>query len=245
MPLNFTGTQRGTNTGGPTWGTDHTIAAWFRPEALFDLCTIALGDETENAFGLYWNADVQALQYRAQYGTTDGVWAFSVSNDGAWVFAAVVYRQAVGNQPTFYVKGFEDFDVTDVGNIETNTPVGTSPTPRAGIVIGNNNVGSLPFGKLAHVQLWNRLLELNEVRHAMRRPGAVRNGLDGYWPLLNSGDDLSGNGWHLTFTGSPSVDRTLGPPCIPVMQSFRSGARTNAVVVDEGIAVMRRRMEGW
>ena len=90
-----------------------------------------------------------------------------------------------------------------------NTPTDNSA---ASIFIGNVSDNSRTFdGKIAYLQVWNRVLTTAEISQATYRPGSVRNGLMFYrteWN--NNGADLSGNGH--TCTPSNTADSTLGPP---------------------------------
>ena len=90
--------------------------------------------------------------------------------------------------------------------ITTDGTGGREDDSTQNLYLGNDgNAGRTTDGKLAHIQLWNRVLQLNEMNQASRFPGSIRRELRGYWPLFGQASpepDLSGNGNNGAITGA-------------------------------------------
>ena len=128
-----------------------------------------------------------------------------------WYFVAVTYDGgSSSNNPTIYING------NSVAVNESTTPSGTYPNDSAySTYIGNRPADTARTfnGKIAHVQMFNRVISQGEVKQIMFFPGSIRNGLVGYWPLLGSASpetDLSGNKNNGTVTGA--IKGTTEPP---------------------------------
>lgn len=83
------------------------------------------------------------------------------------------------------------------------------------LYIGNRDNVDLTFdGRISYVQIWNRVLNINEITQATTFPGSVSNGLVGFWPLTGDSPetDLSGNGNTGTVTGAATS--TDGAPVV-------------------------------
>lgn len=124
-----------------------------------------------------------------------------------------------------YVNGSE------VSGYQTSTD-GATPVDNSAQVfrIGNNQAGSRTFnGFIAHVQIFNRVLNLNEIWAASYLPGSVRDGLQGYWALYSASGtnetDLSGN--NRSFGAVTTV--VTGPNINPPVGRNRFSQRSRAV----------------
>lgn len=108
---------------------------------------------------------------------------------------------------------------------------GTLPNaPTTDTTIGSENAaGGTINHTAAHWHFYDRLLSGEEMKHLMRFPGTITNGLKGYWPLFGEGStegDYSGNGKHGSVTGAtkgttePGVNAVFNIPKPELIHTF-------------------------
>jgi hypothetical protein len=149
-------------------------------------------------------------------GFTDGggggsaKWTFPVS-DGKWSAVALTYDKSSSDTPPGVRVNF--VGVTP-DNAQQNP--GIDPVPAdPGYCVGNETNGTRTWnGKLAHIQVFNRILTPAEQDACLREPGSVTSGLRLWLPMTTAADttDRSGNSFH----GTPT-DLTTGREGPPVM----------------------------
>ena len=86
-------------------------------------------------------------------------------------------------------------------------------------LIGANAAGSATTdGLIAYVHIFNRVLDINEMRQIRRFPGSITRGLVGFWPFWGGSPepDYSGNKNNGTVTGA--LLSTNNPPINGVFQ---------------------------
>jgi len=97
---------------------------------------------------------------------------------------------------------YSDF-VLDDASAQTGT--GTRDDSALNLLARNSSAGDRTFdGPIAHVQLFNVVLTLDEIKQAGLVPGSVRRGLIGYWPFGGTSPepDYSRFGNHGAITGA-------------------------------------------
>jgi hypothetical protein len=121
---------------------------------------------------------------------------------------------------------------------ETVTPVvsATSALPDSGYCVGNFSGGTTGWhGKIAHVQVFNRVLTPAETDRALLTPGSVTEGLRLWLPMTNELDiyDRSGNGFDGTPKGTDPDKVSTGNNSPPIDR--KSGLAPGIVMLPSGI----------
>jgi hypothetical protein len=168
-------------------------------------------DGSALTFGHHTTADT--LNWKAGVGK----WTFPIT-DGVWLPVSLSYDKSTTNFPIVRV------NFGDVTETQTNAP---SPNPDvvAGYCVGNEKGQSRGWnGKIAHVQVFNRLLSAAEKDACLRTPGSITNGLRLWLPMTNETDtdDRSGNGFDVTKTHVTTATDT------PIYDSLFQFGVTNA-----------------
>lgn len=118
----------------------------------------------------FWCGTGTAGHMRLQvgYGTTAGFWDVSI-NTNQWYHYVVTYTMGnVNNVPTVYLNGI------NTSFVQTQTPVGTTPSDDTGLYVGNRQDGLRNFdGKIVYVRIWNRLLAAAEARQLFMNPWGI------------------------------------------------------------------------
>jgi hypothetical protein len=147
---------------------------------------------------------------------TPGVWSVPLE-DNSWSAVAVTYDKSdQGKKPTFRV------NFKDVTPTEDLAPGGTPFSVPPGYCIGNLTTQTSTWqGRIAQVQVFNRILSPAEMDGSLRDPGSVTNGLRLWLPMTTATEinDRSGNGFHGTgtdletdFNGPRLTDQPDVPP---------------------------------
>jgi hypothetical protein len=214
---------------------DMTICVWVYPEGLGESSegSVVSLDETGNSgVRLKKDGSASSLTFTAIFGTTTGFWTFPVTEDD-WSAVAVTYnKSSTTNNPAARVN-FSTATVTQSGA----DPTGAVPTINTGYCVGNrSNPDQTWEGRIAHVQVFNRILSADEMDACLRTPGSVTNGLRLWLPMTHGTDidDRSVNRSHGTATdlatgasgpaifthphGAPSGTVLLTPGILPVSQ---------------------------
>ena len=127
-----------------------------------------------------------------------------------WTYFSVTYNNSsTSNQPKIYFNSIEQpFD-------EGVTPTGFA-TSDAGqnLFIGNiNELNRTADGFFSYFQMWDRIISQKEIKESMHKPGSIRDGLVGFWPLTDDGStqrNLIGIGNTGAVTGA--TNSADGPP---------------------------------
>jgi hypothetical protein len=115
---------------------------------------------------------------------------------------------------------------------EVSEPNDGPGSPSAGYCIGNISDASKTWdGRIAHVQIFNRILSAAEMDACLQAPGSVTNGLRLWLPMNNATDinDRSENGFHgigtslTTDISGPMI--TMEPGAIPGVTILHPGFR--------------------
>ena len=203
-----------------------TIAAWINPlsagEGNFG-CVCMKGDHTDSSGSKYYMAfDGAVGQTRLLFWITktspgDQLQRTSNSNvaTGVWTFASTTWDGSndFNNIHIYY-------NLSEVTYLSGTNATSIPSDSSLSLGIGNDTgTGIQTFdGSIAYVQLWNRVLSVNEMAQAMRFPGSITKGLVGFWPLLGVSPegDYSGNKNSGTVTGAlvgttnPPINRMFG-----------------------------------
>jgi hypothetical protein len=197
-----TGTSKLQNAGGANIlgsSNEITICAWVYQAGRSESGngTVVALNASGNSMSLLNASFSDTLQFATTWTTTSGDWSFEVAED-TWNAIAHTYdRSDEGNSLRVRV------NFIDVQADAGDTPEGTSVEPGVGYCIGNVSGQTATWdGRIAHVQLFNRILSTAELDACLRAPGSITNGLRLWLPMQNAGDvnDRSGNGFNATAT---------------------------------------------
>jgi hypothetical protein len=170
------------------------------------------------------------LAFIANFGITDGSWTFPVTT-GRWISVAISYSKAqVEVDPKFRI------DFVDVPPVEVSNPDGSSPNFGTGYCIGNLSGQNFTWdGRIAHVQIFNRILTVDEMDACLQAPGSVTNGLRLWLPMTSADDisDRSTNGFHGTPTAL--VSEIDGP-----MITNQPGVVSGVTILSHGVTNVTR-----
>jgi hypothetical protein len=170
--------------------------------------TVIRFDETSDTHFLRHPNAANKLTWIASFSSSYGEWTFPIT-DGQWQAVALTHDQSpASNTPRARVN-YLDVTVTRVSAVPTGDPV----VVPAGYCVGNNSATNETWnGKIAHVQVFNRVLSPTEMDAALRNPGSIKHGLRLWLPMLNASDvnDRSGYGFH--GTGTALETGSDGPP---------------------------------
>lgn len=138
-------------------------------------------------FGMTGTGPNYELVSIVNFTTVDGIWVSGLNmTENTWTCVAMTYNDSdVANNPTFYM-----CDSTTSSSLSPSTgfplvpPEGTTQASgETGIYIGSAELDNPFDGDLAHLQMWNRILTINELTQAMWVPGTIADGLVGHWPM--------------------------------------------------------------
>jgi hypothetical protein len=204
-----------------------TICAWVNAAGFGEgnNGTVIRLDEGGSVLILHHPNSADTLSWYVSYTTQDGQWTFPVT-DEVWQPIALTFSTSSTNAPQVRVN-FADVDPTPVSN-----PSGTVPSIEPGYCVGNdNNQGTTWNGRIAHVQVFNRILSTDEQDDCLREPGSVTNGLRLWLPMSHATDisDRSVHGYHGTAT-----DLATGSSG-PAVFTHPLGAPAGVVLLTAGI----------
>jgi hypothetical protein len=145
-----------------------------------------------------------------------GEWTFPVK-DNQWQAVALTHDLSPStNEPQARV------NFVDVTMMRVHAPDGNPEPFPAGYCVGNDTAMEKTWnGRIAHVQVFNRILTASEQDACLREPGSVTNGLRLWLPMSHATDinDRSVNRFHATATdlatgasGPATFTRPLGAP---------------------------------
>jgi hypothetical protein len=162
--------------------------------------------------------------------TGSATWTFPVK-DGAWQAISVVYDRSLSTNDPIVRVNFADVTESNA------SPAGSPGAVPDGYCVGNDSTQSFGWdGQIAHLQVFNRILQPDEQDACLRKPGSVTNGLRLWLPMTHATDidDRSVNRFHGTATalatgangpaifthpiGAPSGVVFLTPGILPVTQ---------------------------
>jgi concanavalin A-like lectin/glucanase superfamily protein len=181
-----------------------TVCVWVNSAASNQGAAL-LFDDTGSALQLLHSATAHTLTWVAGFAPGSQQWSFP-ADDGEWHAVSITHDKSSHNNDP-------DIRVDFVAVTESQSGSGTSGPSN---VFDGYSVGSGWNGKIAHMQVFNRLLSEAEQEACLRVPGSVTNGLRLWLPMthISDIDDASGNGFHGTGTslktGSPGP--ILNPP---------------------------------
>ena len=179
------------------------------------------------------------------FSTTNGQWRTPASsitfNEWYWAAATFDATSDTNNALLWLAKVGTDRVLQSVNPTIQGNPAGTADAPGVGLMVGNRSDQARTWdGQLAHIQIWNRILSEAELIQAQLRPGSVRNGLRAWVALKdNSGQDLSGLGFHGTptsvgaVTPSPPTALIWGADVIPISGAATSTAPSAYTITDD------------
>jgi hypothetical protein len=149
---------------------------------------VAALDETAGGVSLQHGAG-STLELKANFDMSDGEWSFPVAHD-KWSAVAVTYdKSSTANDAEARV------DFVDV-TVTPTSPTGSLAGINLGYCVGNIAGQTQGWdGRIAHVQIFNRILTTEEKDACLQAPGSVRDGLKLWLPMTNASDieDRSGN----------------------------------------------------
>ncbi|MGI0011861.1 MAG: LamG-like jellyroll fold domain-containing protein [Nitrososphaera sp.] len=195
-------------------GVDMTFVAWFLADTAGELSSgiLVCSPETGLGWACRYNSD-NIVHFRANiWSATDGVWSFTASM-GVWHSLSISYnRTGTAADPAIRL------DFVDVVPTVVSRPVGIGVgAAGTGVAVGNTiNLNQTFNGAIDYVQIFDRILTVQEQDSALRYPYSIRSGLR-FAPLMLSPTnlfDLSGNGFHATASSTALALRS-GPPAVP------------------------------
>ena len=189
--------------------TEVTICAWIYPQGAGEANAgvVTAIDEAGSAVRLQHNSGT-ALRLIDVRDATNGEWTFPITNN-AWNAVALTYDRVdpFNNPPRVRV------NLLDVTETPVEAADGIHVPAGVGYCVGNLSNQSQTWNRrIAHVQVFNRMLSPAEMDACLRTPGSISRGLRLWLPMTNASDvnDRSGNGFHATAT---AVDTGAdGPP---------------------------------
>jgi hypothetical protein len=211
-----------------------TVCVWVWAAGLGEnnLGTILRLDEDGSAILLGHPSSANTLHWVGKFTGGNGEWTFPVT-DGTWRPVSVTYNKSnPANDPVARVN-FADVTETEVAS---PNPMGSPQAINTGYCVGNDSTQVRTWnGKIAHLQVFDRILSTTEQDAALQAPGSIRNGLRLWLPMNSATDvnDRSGNGLNGTattlftdisgpmVTGQPGVlpgDTILNAGWVPVTQ---------------------------
>jgi hypothetical protein len=191
-----------------------TICAWLFPtgqgEAVSTMGGVAVAlDEAGSNFDLFHPTNSENLTFRARYSSADSLSTFAVPHN-VWTHVAIAHKYTSGSTPTIRVN-YQTVTPTQTGPL--GSPVAVNPGFCIGNVTGQTNTWA---GRIAHVQVFNRLLSAGEMDAVLREPGSIKYGLRLWLPMSSAAQadttDRSGNDFHPTGT---ALETANGPPYDP------------------------------
>jgi hypothetical protein len=204
-----------------------TICAWVYPisQGENNAGTVVASDEAGSSIVIHRDAN-STLAFVAKATITNGKWTVPVVSN-AWSAVAFTYNNL-----------HESFDPAARINFVTVTPTEiTEPNDSTGddatgYCVGNVSDGSKTWdGRIAHVQIFNRILTTTEMDACLQAPGSVTNGLRLWLPMTNAQDinDRGPNGYHGTATSL--VTDVTGP-----MITLQPGVLPGIMILNPGYA---------
>jgi hypothetical protein len=183
-----------------------TICAWLYPIGAGESDQgVVLGlDETGNGMRLQ-HAGGTTLDFIAEWNTTDGVWSFDVPS-GGWRAVAITYDNSDPD-----IDPIARVNFADVTESQTSGPAGQPVAAGLGYCVGNLSAQNTTWeGRIAHLQIFDRILSAAEMDACLRDPGSVKDGLRLWLPMTTAADvnDRSGNAFHATGT---ALETANGP----------------------------------
>jgi hypothetical protein len=142
---------------------DITICAWVYPVSSGEGGEGVVVALDESASGVALRHDSgSTLALWANFGTTDGKWVFPVKHN-KWSAVAVTYNKSSTSNSAQARVDFVDMTETPT------MPAGSLPGVNSGHCVGNINDGSKAWdGRIANVQIFNRILSAAEMDAALR-----------------------------------------------------------------------------
>jgi hypothetical protein len=143
------------------------------------------------------------------FDNTDGYWgaAGTINSLDGWVGVAITYNSSsVANDPAIWTREIANSEaaLTSRTVTEVQTPVG-DPWAADEYFIGVNDPLSITRqfeGRIAHIQVFNRILSESEMNAALSSPGSVTSGLILHQRLDDDTLDDGPNGFDATATGA-------------------------------------------
>lgn len=128
---------------------------------------------------------------------------------GVWVHVAATYD---GSNLNMYINGELEAQTAATGT-------STDPGGKFGVgVLGDFTSGNYYNGHIRNARVWNVARTQQQIRDNMNVDTPVGTGLQGNWILNNAYTDLSGNGYTLTPSGSPTFSTTY-PDAIDLVEN--------------------------
>jgi hypothetical protein len=177
-----------------------------------------LWTKEQATFSFFHATSGENLTFFAGYFTTNSTSTFAVPHH-AWTPVAVAHKYTSGSAPTIRVN-FQSVTPTQAGS---GDPLSLGNGFCVGNVTSQTNTWA---GRIAHVQVFNRLLSAAEMDACLKAPGSIPDGLRLWLPMTNETDvnDRSGNGFNGTRT-----DVTTGIDTPIYDNLFRSGVLNETV----------------
>ena len=215
-----------------------SVVVWMNPNTAGEanagrIITKNIGNSDNNGWNFQLRgvsgSDSAGLRFFVDYlnanltvSTTAGLWLTK-----RWAHVGFTWPGSnSANTVNIYVSGTA---ATEYSTLGSGSGSRVSDTIR-NINIGNRGDTTSTFnGKLAHLHLYNTVLNEGEIKQLMKFPGSITNKLVGYWPLIGTSStepDLSGNGHNGVVTGAinsidePPINGMFTIPRPELMRSF-------------------------
>jgi hypothetical protein len=179
-----------------------TLAAWtfLNGEPVNNRRIMAKNDGS-NGFLYYYRSTSNGLSLFVYFSGNNLRQDTGVVSTDVWHHTAVTYNSdSDANRPVFYLDGQLLSSSTGTSPSGTvNSDVGQN------LALGANNALNGSFrGDLCYLQMFDRILTLEEIQEVMVKSSALEGPKVGYWPMLGDSPerDLSGNGNDGAVTGT-------------------------------------------
>jgi len=174
----------------------------------------------------------QTFQWYRIWTGDDGGWRPPKNNilAGRWNCVAITYDgSSTSNDPKFYLR---DTTTSNLLRLIVTTQFGTPTGALTGFdtfTLGDRTSGARAFnGRMQYFQLWDRILNLNELNHAMLRPGIIQNGLIFHMNLSHKTDLRDQVGYDHGVGAGVGDDGTFPPGVIPFTPDYTILAKAAA-----------------
>lgn len=133
-------------------------------------------------------------------------------NFNEWINLSINYnKNSILNTADFYINGIL-VTSTRTGDTSTASPPNSDSGEAA--TFGNTAGSNVAFdGFISNMHMYDRELTQPEIKEIMQKPGSIRDGLVGFWPLTDDGStqrNLAGIGNTGSVTGA--TNSADGPP---------------------------------
>jgi len=195
-----------------------TISGWLNPSSIPSGRSVIIGKAAGGVGPYQWyvyidsDGKIVAALCSTPNGPTDYIEKKSTKalQVGKWSHFVFTFDGSLSpntNRVNIYLDTLAGSLMSNVGNMGS-----TSQNTNQHISIGASNINSAPGnfykGKVDEIRIHSRILTQDEITYLYLIDKSMKvdlqSGLQAYWPLDSSGNDISGNKYHGTLSNNPS-----------------------------------------